>query len=133
MAASMNSHTISWSSTTRTVGASGLASAAAASSAMLGSSSHLVILNFGSELGKLTHYPRAARGDGEESTRLMLNSGICNSSGALGHYVMDHIYGGGAAGEMPMLESRPWANPPKRPNGIYVPRFRNASESSYHG
>jgi choline dehydrogenase-like flavoprotein len=68
-----------------------------------------------------------------ESTRLMLNSGICNSSGVLGHYVMDHIYGGGAAGEMPMLESRPWAGPPRRPNGIYIPRFRNVTESNTNG
>jgi len=49
-----------------------------------------------------------------ESTRLLLNSEICNSSGALGKYVMDHIFEGGAAGEMPMLEAKPWAGMPKR-------------------
>jgi choline dehydrogenase-like flavoprotein len=68
-----------------------------------------------------------------ESTRLLLNSQICNSSGVLGKYVMDHIYGGGAAGEMPMLEAKPWAGPPRRPNGIYVPRFRNVTERSTNG
>ena len=68
-----------------------------------------------------------------ESTRLLLNSEICNSSGALGHYVMDHIFEGGAAGTMPMLEARPWAGPPRRPNGIYIPRFRNVGEKSTNG
>ena len=68
-----------------------------------------------------------------ESTRLLLNSRICNSSGVLGKYVMDHIYGGGAAGQMPIPEARPWAGPPRRPNGIYVPRFRNVAESSTNG
>ena len=33
-----------------------------------------------------------------ESTRLLLNSNICNQNDALGHYVMDHHYQGGAAG-----------------------------------
>ncbi len=63
-----------------------------------------------------------------ESTRLLLNSGICNSSGALGRYVMDHIYGGGATGIMPIPEARAWAGPPKRPNGIYIPRFHNVND-----
>jgi len=68
-----------------------------------------------------------------ESTRLLFNSGICNSSGALGKYVMDHIYGGGAAGRMPEMEAKPWAGPPSRPNGIYVPRFRNVKEKTTNG
>ena len=68
-----------------------------------------------------------------ESTRLLLNSNICNQNDALGHYVMDHQYGGGAAGTMPMLESRAWAGPPSRPNGIYIPRFRNVSDKMTDG
>jgi len=68
-----------------------------------------------------------------ESTRLLLNSGICDQNDALGHYVMDHHYGGGAAGVMPMLEAKPWAGPPRRPNGIYIPRFRNVKESATNG
>ena len=39
-----------------------------------------------------------------ESTRILLNSstreysnGLANSSGALGHYLMDHVVGGGAS------------------------------------
>jgi choline dehydrogenase-like flavoprotein len=68
-----------------------------------------------------------------ESTRLLMNSNICNSSGALGRYLMDHIYQGGASGLMPMFEAKPWAGAPKRPNGIYVPRFRNIKETMTNG
>ncbi|MGH9722658.1 MAG: GMC family oxidoreductase [Bryobacteraceae bacterium] len=91
-------------------------------------------------IDRLTRQPREARGkyivlcaSTLESTRLLLNSGICNSSGALGHYLMDHIYQGGANGVMPMIEARPWAGPPRRPNGIYVPRFRNITEKTTNG
>ena len=71
-----------------------------------------------------------------ESTRLLLNSapgGLANSSGVLGHYLMDHVYGGGASGVLPMLEAKPWYGPPRRPNGIYVPRFRNVKEKITNG
>lgn len=68
-----------------------------------------------------------------ESTRLLMNSGLCNQNEALGRYVMDHHYLGGAAGVMPMLEAKPWAGPPQRPNGIYIPRFRNVKESTTNG
>lgn len=66
-----------------------------------------------------------------ESTRIMLNSrsrqhpnGIANSSGVLGHYLMDHVMGGGASGVLPMLKGVPDTRA-NRPNGIYIPRFRN--------
>lgn len=68
-----------------------------------------------------------------ESTRLLMNSNLCNSSGVLGQYLMDHIYQGGAAGIMPMLEAKPWAGMPRRPNGIYIPRFRNVKEKMTNG
>jgi choline dehydrogenase-like flavoprotein len=68
-----------------------------------------------------------------ESTRLLMNSNICNDNDALGKYLMDHIYQGGAAGTMPNLETRPWAGIPRRPNGIYVPRFRNVKEKQTNG
>jgi choline dehydrogenase-like flavoprotein len=68
-----------------------------------------------------------------ESTRLLMNSNICNSSGALGKYLMDHIYQGGASGIMPMFEAKPWAGMPRRPNGIYIPRFRNIKEKMTNG
>jgi len=65
-----------------------------------------------------------------ESTRLLLNSksatfpdGMGNSSGVLGRYVMDHHYGSGASGGMPgFLDKRTIG---RRPNGIYIARFRN--------
>jgi choline dehydrogenase-like flavoprotein len=65
-----------------------------------------------------------------ESTRILLNSatpefpnGLANSSGELGHNLMDHHMGSGASGIMPgHLDKMPFGN---RPNGIYVPRFRN--------
>jgi len=68
-----------------------------------------------------------------ESTRLLLNSGIGGESGVLGHYLMDHIFQGGASGQMPHLETKPWAGMPRRPNGIYIPRFRNVKEKSTKG
>ncbi|MGH9432573.1 MAG: GMC oxidoreductase [Terriglobia bacterium] len=67
-----------------------------------------------------------------ESVRVLLNSacrqypnGLANSSGVLGHYLMDHIAGAGASGEFPGLAGEPNINGPNRPCGIYVPRFRN--------
>ena len=65
-----------------------------------------------------------------ESTRILLNSatpefpnGLANSSGELGHNLMDHHMGAGANGMMPGHEDKmPFGN---RPNGIYIPRFRN--------
>lgn len=64
------------------------------------------------------------------STQILMNSrsesfpnGLANSSGALGHYLMDHLFATGAYGTMPGFEDKTtygW-----RPNGIYVPRFRN--------
>lgn len=63
-----------------------------------------------------------------ESTRLLLNSNICNSSGVLGRYLMDNICGGGASGTLPISTGQPWAGMPHRPNGVYVPRFRNVDQ-----
>jgi len=65
-----------------------------------------------------------------ETTRLLLNSrsarfpeGLGNSSGVLGRYVMDHHYGSGASGRMPgFTDKRTFG---RRPNGIYIARFRN--------
>ncbi|MBI4904541.1 MAG: GMC family oxidoreductase [Acidobacteria bacterium] len=68
-----------------------------------------------------------------ESTRLLMNSQICGDNDALGRYVMDHIYQGGAAGVMPALEAKPWAGIPRRPNGIYIPRFRNLRQKETNG
>jgi choline dehydrogenase-like flavoprotein len=65
-----------------------------------------------------------------ESVRVLFNSstpefsnGLANSSGELGHNLMDHIKGGGATAVIPGNEDR--ISFGRRPNGIYVPRFRN--------
>jgi choline dehydrogenase-like flavoprotein len=64
-----------------------------------------------------------------ESTRILLNSrdgGLANASGVLGKYLMDHISGGGAVAEFPDLAGTPnGPNSARRPNGIYLMRFRN--------
>jgi choline dehydrogenase-like flavoprotein len=65
-----------------------------------------------------------------ESTRILLNSksaefpnGLANSSGELGHNLMDHCMDSGASGIIPGFEDRRVLG--HRPNGIYIPRFRN--------
>ena len=69
-----------------------------------------------------------------ESTRILLNSktarfatGLGNSSGELGHNLMDHTMGGGARATVPGFEDRDTFG--RRPNGIYIPRFRNVTTS----
>ncbi len=67
-----------------------------------------------------------------ESARILLNSrserwpnGLANSSGELGRNLMDHTMGGGASGTIPGFEDRETFG--RRPNGVYVPRFRNVT------
>jgi choline dehydrogenase-like flavoprotein len=74
-----------------------------------------------------------------ESTRILLNSstrdypkGLANSSGLLGHYLMDHVVGGGASGVFEDLHMAPSANAPHRANGIYLVRFRNTPAEGKH-
>lgn len=69
-----------------------------------------------------------------ESTRILMNSkspahsqGMGNASGTLGKYIMDHHMLWGAEGVMPGFEDRTTAG--RRPNGIYVARFRNTKSS----
>ena len=70
-----------------------------------------------------------------ESTRLLLNStssdfpdGLANSSGALGHYLMDHTMSTGAGGTFKGYEAYTYTG--RRPNGVYIARFRNVTEPS---
>lgn len=65
-----------------------------------------------------------------ESARILLNSrtdqmpeGLANSSGQVGRSLMDHIKWGGAEGEIDGFADKRVLG--ARPNGIYVPRFRN--------
>ncbi len=76
-----------------------------------------------------------------ESVRIMLNSrteqdpaGLGNSSGVLGHYLMDHFGGAGAAGELPEAAGDSLSlQRPDRPTGIYVIRFRNTLSKKHPG
>lgn len=67
------------------------------------------------------------------TTQIMLNSksesfptGIANSSGALGHYLMDHLYGAGASGRVEGFADEYYSG--RRPTGLVMPRFTNYSE-----
>ena len=66
------------------------------------------------------------------STQIMLNSasdkhprGLSNRSGALGNYLMDHLAVSHTGFFVDDVDSYYQGN---RPNGLYVPRFRNLSE-----
>ena len=50
-------------------------------------------------------------------------NGIGNSSGVLGHYVMDHIKGAGASGYIEGFDEHYYTG--RRPTGVYIPRFTN--------
>jgi len=70
-----------------------------------------------------------------ESVRILLNSsteefsnGLANSSGELGHNLMDHVKAGGADALIPCYEDHIEAG--RRPNGVYMPRFRNVKNKS---
>ncbi len=65
-----------------------------------------------------------------ESVRILFNSstsefsnGLANSSGELGHNLMDHVKAGGADALIPCDENSMEIG--RRPNGVYMPRFRN--------
>jgi choline dehydrogenase-like flavoprotein len=69
------------------------------------------------------------------STRVLLNSrtpdhpnGLGGNSNALGHNLMDHHFRVGARGDVPGLLDRYYEG--RRPNGIYIPRFRNLKDPS---
>ncbi len=63
-----------------------------------------------------------------ESTRLLLNSKLANSSGVLGHYLMDQIYGAGVVCSVP--EARNGKSNDVMGGGAIVPRFRNITTKS---
>ena len=90
-------------------------------------------------IDRITHEPKEVNAravvlcaQSLESVRILLNSantqypnGLANSSGVLGHYLMDHIMGGGANGDFPELAGKPSMSEPRTPAGMYVARFRN--------
>ena len=69
------------------------------------------------------------------TTQILLNSssprfstGLANSSGVLGHYLMDHTYESGAYGTFPGFEDKYYSG--RRPNGTYIPRFQNINNKN---
>ncbi len=54
--------------------------------------------------------------------------GMGNDSGELGHNIMDHHFKAGARGKVDGFEDKYYKG--RKPNGIYVPRFRNLGGSS---
>jgi len=72
-----------------------------------------------------------------ESTRILFNSksrqhpnGLGNSSGVLGHYLVDHWGGIGAGGFFNMLAGRDPVNEDGKASGLYIPRFRNVDKET---
>jgi choline dehydrogenase-like flavoprotein len=67
-------------------------------------------------------------GSSLENTRLLLNSkkgGAANSSGVLGHYLMDQISGAGVSGFLPSLKGAAIRNDDGKAGGLYIPNFVN--------
>jgi choline dehydrogenase-like flavoprotein len=69
------------------------------------------------------------------TTQILLNSksetfpnGIANSSGVLGHYLMDHLYTAGASGNVEGFEEEYYSG--RRPTGLAMPPFRNVTEKT---
>ncbi len=63
-----------------------------------------------------------------ENTRLLLNSrkgGLANSSGVLGHYLMDQISGAGVTGFLPVLKGAAIRNDDGKAAGLYIPNYVN--------
>ncbi len=71
------------------------------------------------------------------SVQILLNSkskkfpnGIGNTSGVLGHYIMDHASGAGATATVPGYLDSYYKG--RRPGGIYIPRFKNINGEQQH-
>jgi len=69
------------------------------------------------------------------STAILLNSksqrfpnGMGNDSGELGHNMMDHHYFAGASGKYSGMQDGYYQG--RRPNGVYIPRYRNIDQAS---
>lgn len=62
------------------------------------------------------------------STSTYFPEGLGNSSGQVGHNLMDHHYGVGASGSIDGFEDKYTYG--SRPSGIYIPRFRNVDEKT---
>lgn len=72
------------------------------------------------------------------STQVLLNSkskkfpnGLANSSGVLGHYLMDHNYNASASGDLDGYEDQFYKG--RRPTGCYMPNFQSRPETYAKG
>lgn len=61
------------------------------------------------------------------STSARFPNGFGNDSEVVGRYLMDHQKEYGASGEMPGFDDKYYYG--RRPNGIYIPRYRNVKEN----
>ncbi len=66
-----------------------------------------------------------------ESTRLLMLSGLGQTSGALGHYLMDHIFNVRVAGIFRNTPGPPAEWEGTRANGIYIPRWHNLDSRTH--
>ena len=62
----------------------------------------------------------------QNSTSETFKTGLANSSGQVGRNLMDHIYGARGKGTMSGMLDKYHSG--RRPNGFYIPRFRNHTE-----
>lgn len=66
-----------------------------------------------------------------EGTRILFNSskdGLGNSSGVLGHYVMDQVSGASVSGIFPQLRGSAARNDDGKSSGAFIANFRNIEE-----
>ena len=64
-----------------------------------------------------------------ESTRLLLNSGLANSSGVMGHYLIDQIYGAGLVCSVPEARNGKTSRELMQGQAL-IPRFRNINSKA---
>ncbi len=62
----------------------------------------------------------------QNSATETFQTGLANSSGQLGRNLMDHLYGSRGGGIIPGMLDKYHSG--RRPNGFYIPRFRNNTE-----
>jgi len=62
----------------------------------------------------------------QNSATEAFQTGLANSSGQVGRNLMDHLYGSRGRGVMPGMMDKYHSG--RRPNGFYIPRFRNHTE-----
>jgi choline dehydrogenase-like flavoprotein len=63
-----------------------------------------------------------------QSTSRHFPNGLGNSSGQIGHNLMDHFIGTGAQGDSDQFKDRYYSG--RKPAGIYIPRFRNVDTAT---